>query len=126
MSVLRLNAYYCDACKGYVVTEDVDEGVTPMFLACRVLGEPTAPSNTCKGRSVSMMYPEQPWPSHAPEPIPTWEWYAPDADEHLTLDEASLEHVVKGGLLLRPKGGSRKAPPPPPRRVRRARKKAKR
>lgn len=28
----RENAYWCSKCKGYTVTVDVDDGVTPMFL----------------------------------------------------------------------------------------------
>lgn len=102
----RKNAYYCDQCKGYVVTLDVDDGVTPMFLACRVKGDPTDPANACKGTSRSMMYPDEPWPEKDGwgQPIPTepgWEWYAPDADEVAKLDENTAEHVSKGGLLLR-------------------------
>lgn len=51
----KKNAYYCETCCGYIVVVHVDEGVTPMFLACRVLGDPTDPANTCKGRMRSMM-----------------------------------------------------------------------
>jgi hypothetical protein len=119
----RKNAYYCDACRGYVVTVDRDEGVTPMFLACRVKGEPTDARNRCKGQMVSMMYPPEPWPEKdgygAQIPTtPTWEWYSPDADERAALDDATSAHVEKGGLLLRRIG--HKPPPPPPRKVRRA------
>ena len=120
----RCNAYWCDSCHGYIVTVDRDEGVTPMFLACRVKGDPRAPGNPCAGQMRSMMYPKQPWPAtdgygNAIPTTPTWEWYAPDAAERAALDDASLEHVEKGGLLLRQIG--RKAPPPPPRKVRRER-----
>jgi hypothetical protein len=119
----RKNAYYCEACGGYVVTIDRDEGVTPMFLACRVKGEPTDPRNDCKGTSRSMMYPAEPWPEKDGfgQPIPTeptWEWYMPSTDEANALDRDVFEHVQKGGLLFRRIG--RKAPPPPPRKARRA------
>lgn len=102
----KKNAYYCEACKGYVVTIDRDEGVTPMFLACRVLGEPTDPANTCKGQSHSLMYPTEPWPEKDGygQPIPTeptYEWYKPDDAEAVRLDAASFDHVSKGGLMLR-------------------------
>lgn len=118
----RKNAYYCEECKGYVVTIDRDKGVTPMFLACRVKGDPTDPRNDCKGTSRSMMYPAQPWPETDGfgQPIPTeptWEWYAPGTDEANALSREAFEHVRKGGLLLRRIG--RKAPPPPPRKARR-------
>lgn len=114
----RLNAYWCPDCHGYVVTEDVDKGVTPMFLACRVLGEPDNPANTCKGRMHSMMYPKQPWPDtdgyDNPIPTePTWEWYMPDAAELKRLEKKArhndtmaagmLDHHQKGGLALRRK-----------------------
>lgn len=119
----RKNAYYCEECGGYVVTIDRDEGVTPMFLACRVKGEPTDPRNDCKGTSRSMMYPPEPWPEDhfalengAP---PTWEWYSPDTDEANALNRDTFEHVQKGGLLLRRIG--RRPPPPPPRKTRRRR-----
>lgn len=105
----RLNAYWCPDCHGYVITEDVDKGVTPMFLACRVKGEPNARGNTCKGHMKSMMYPKQPWPAeddygHQIPTEPTWEWYMPDRRERRRLSEGILAHVVKGGLLLRRKG----------------------
>lgn len=105
----RKNAYWCKTCHGYIVTEDVDEGVTPMFLTCRVHGEPGL-ANPCKGQMVSMMYPAEPWPEHDgngdPIPtVPTWEWYKPDERElrryRRKRDAATLEHVRKGGLLLR-------------------------
>lgn len=106
----KRNAYYCDVCRGYVVTIDRDAGVTPMFLACRVKGDPRDPANDCKGRSRSMMYPPEPWPEEdgygTPIPTePTWEWYMPDEDECKRLkgeDLGAWEHVEKGGLLLRP------------------------
>lgn len=103
----RKNAYWCEACHGYVVTIDVDEGVTPMFLACRVKGDPSDPGNDCKGMSQSMMYPKEPWPETDgygnPIPTePTWEWFKP-ADPS-KLPPGMREHVEKGGLDLRPIG----------------------
>lgn len=102
----KKNAYYCETCKGYIVTIDRDEGVTPMFLACRVLGEPNDPANTCDGRSVSVMYPAEPWPAEDgygnPIPTePTWEWYRPTRAEMEKMDALMLDHVNKGGLELR-------------------------
>lgn len=112
----RLNAYYCEKCRGYVVTEDVDEGVTPMFLACRVKGDPSDPANNCKGTSRSLMYPEQPWPERDGygqriPTRPTWEWYRPTSADFrafalvMTSERlASLQdHVDRGGLDIRRK-----------------------
>lgn len=102
------NAYHCPQCRQYVVTIDRDIGVTPMFLACRVLGDPSEPDNVCKGSMRSMMYPEEPWPVMDGFGViiptePTWEWYKPDDEEFAGLDdEGTREHVSNGGLLLRP------------------------
>lgn len=102
----RKNAYWCETCRGYVVTIDVDKGVTPMFLACRVKGDPSDPDNDCKGMSRSMMYPAEPWPEKDgygnPIPTePTWEWFKPATLDGLS--EGVREHVEKGGLDLRPR-----------------------
>jgi hypothetical protein len=102
----RKNAYFCDECQGYVITIDRDEGVTPMFLACRVKGDPNDPANDCKGKMTSMMYPAQPWPEEDgygnPIPTePTWEWYKPEPSDPALKDAGTREHVTKGGLLLR-------------------------
>lgn len=118
----RKNAYYCEVCGGYVCTVDRDEGVTPMFLACRAKGDD--PRNRCWGTSKSMMYPAEPWPEKdgfgtAIPTEPTWEWYAPGTDEANALDRGAFEHVQKGGLLLRKIG--RPGPPPPPRKTRKGR-----
>lgn len=102
------NAYHCGECHGYVVTIDVDDGVTPMFLACRVLGEPSDPANLCDGQMSSMMYPDEPWPAtdgYGTEipTEPTWEWYKPERVEYLGLSRPAKEHCDKGGLSLRQK-----------------------
>lgn len=106
MAVGEKNAYYCDTCANYVVTIDVDDGVTPMFLACRALGDPEEVTNTCGGMMRSMMYPPEPWPEHdgygeAIPTEPTWEWYQPDPVELAGVEDGVREHVELGGLLLR-------------------------
>lgn len=100
------NAYWCPECHGYTVTIDVDDGVTPMFLACRAKGEPTAADNDCTGTAQSMMYPREPWPGEDGygNEIPTepaWEWYAPRSTDAVRFGADIAEHVRKGGLLLR-------------------------
>lgn len=101
------NAYWCERCRGYVVTVDVDEGVTPMFLACRVKGEPRAPGNDCTGTMRSMMYPDEPWPTEDGHgtPIPTepaYEWFRPTLQWARRQGADTLLHVKNGGLILRP------------------------
>jgi hypothetical protein len=106
MAVGEKNAYWCDSCHGYVVTIDVDDGVTPMFLACRAKGEPTDPGNDCRGTSRSMMYPDEPWPDqdgygNAIPTEPEWEWYRPTLKWARRQGAETLDHVNRGGLLLR-------------------------
>lgn len=94
-----INAYYCPDCQSYVVVIHRDEGVTPMFLACRAKGEPTDPANDCKGMSTSLGYPAaETWPIPR---TPTWEWYKPDAEQIAEMDEAGRDHIERGGLDIR-------------------------
>jgi hypothetical protein len=94
------NAYQCQKCKGHVVTVHVDPGVTPMFLACRVNGEPAARVEDviCDGQMVSGMY--RPFSEELGEP--TYEWYTPEKREYSRLPFRTKDHVDMGGLLLRP------------------------
>lgn len=93
------NAYYCDLCKQYTITIDVDEGVTPMFLGCRA-------TEGCKGRATSMMYPAEPWPDSVPTE-PMFEWFKPvltagQLKRHRREFDPFVDHVQRGGLDLRP------------------------
>lgn len=93
----RINAYHCPVCRAYIVTVDIHEGTTPMFLSCRS-------TRGCRGQMYSMGYPPQPWPAEAPKPIPTWEWYTPVGAEAEAVrrDPDAWDHVRRGGLLIRP------------------------
>lgn len=97
MSQGEKNVYVCERCSHYTVTIDVDEGVTPMFLACRADGELEP---TCGGTGQSLMYPPEPWPDGVPT-TPQFEWYRPSQKELVELGWGEIEHVNKGGLLLR-------------------------
>ena len=93
-----INGYACDACGQLTIIRHVDEGVTPMFLACRAEGLDPREA-TCKGQAVSLMYP----PGDPPSP-PTWEWYKPSPEALKRMkrkDPAMYEHIRKGGLELR-------------------------
>ena len=86
----RKNVYTCDTCRGQVVTVDTDKGVTPFMIACRA-------TPGCKGFMISSFY-------HCdPASIATFEFYRPETIEG--LDPPTQEHVMKGGLLLRPVPG---------------------
>lgn len=94
------NAYHCEVCLQYIVTVNLAEGVTPMFLSCRA-------TDGCKGRMTSCMYPPEPWPKKdgfdvAIPQEPTHVWYRPVSPEYDDLNRETKIHVRKGGLLLRP------------------------
>jgi hypothetical protein len=79
----KKNIYECPA--GHLtVTEDRDEGVTPMFMECKRPG--------CNRQSASMMY-------NVPQFLTAeYEWYKPNPEDVKPYEQ---EHVSKGGLLLR-------------------------
>lgn len=88
-----LNAWTCSTCGGLTVAVHVDEGVTPMFLACRAaLG--------CVGRSVSSGYPSGSVPPHVLGAL-AWEWYRPSERWARRQGPEMLNHVRRGGLAIR-------------------------
>lgn len=83
----KINKYCCASCNHAIVTRNRDSGVTPMFMKC-VNGK-------CKKEMASQFY-------MVPQDLPfTHEWYAPNDAEKATLKLEVLDHVQKGGLLLR-------------------------
>lgn len=118
----RINVYVCEKCHGHTVTVDVDEGVTPFMIGCHAKENESHPAESgskafeellkkegirvkarlklrCDGVAYSSFYPRGPKPSWTGEP--KWEWYKPEASEMSELSRSALEHVDKGGLLLR-------------------------
>lgn len=120
----RVNVYSCEfGC--IMVTVDVDEGVTPFLIGCRVRSRPdrplnpklTKPNGECAGIAQSSFYPDGPLPKRFGEP--QWEWFAPTENDidaevvrclsvwadqnpaHLKLE--IRQHMRQGGLLLRPR-----------------------
>lgn len=91
MSIGRKNLYTCDLCGGEVVTVDLAKGVTPFMIACRA-------THGCDGAMTSSFYHCNPFrPAQ-------FEWYRPE-----TVDDfgpETIEHLEKGGLLLRPVAGA--------------------
>ena len=82
------NIYTCRKCGQETVTVDVDEGVTPFIIFCKV-------TKGCNGHAQSSMYRVPPETADRA----THEWYKPPTMKGLTL--AEREHVERGGLLLR-------------------------
>ena len=82
------NIYTCAKCGGKIVTIDRDNGTTPFMILCRA-------SLDCNGMMQSSLY-------HCPpSSTPTHEWYRPKRKEIRGLYPEVMEHIRKGGLLLR-------------------------
>ena len=94
----EINGWTCDKCGETTYCVHVDDGVTPMFLGCRATGSP----DDCDGMGQSLMYPEPPAPPYVAAAV-RWEWYTPAPKEktELLLKPDVLDHVERGGLLLR-------------------------
>lgn len=95
----KINKYTCEFCGDGIFTINRDEGTTPFMVPCMArLG--------CKGMMLSGFYQDEPR-------RPGWEWIKPTPEELETylrlhdpqkkpwLREAVVEHIQKGGLLLR-------------------------
>jgi hypothetical protein len=94
----EINGWRCKECGAVTYAVHVDDGVTPMFLACRASG---SVEEGCHGQGVSLMYPVPPAPAHVVEAV-GWEWYQPTGRELRNLDANMRDHVERGGLMLRP------------------------
>ena len=90
-----VNSWKCDECGRLTNAIHVDEGVTPMFLACRA-------TPGCAGRAVSAGYPSPPVPPHVADNI-GWEWYKPTERWARRKGPEMLKHVRSGGLAIRPR-----------------------
>jgi hypothetical protein len=86
----KINVYVCP--QGHrTVTIDAVEGVTPFMIRCR-----NWPAGGCDDMAQSSFYRVD---QNAERP--DWEWHKPNEAELNKLDEATAEHVRRGGLLLR-------------------------
>jgi hypothetical protein len=105
----EINGWRCDRCELITYAIHVDDGVTPMFLACRATGK----LEGCEGMGTSLMYPPPPVPDHVLAET-RWEWYKPEPPKRRfdittgkfftpldSLTPAARQHVEQGGLLLR-------------------------
>jgi hypothetical protein len=90
MSQGRKNLYHCNKCNRIIVTIDIDEGTTPFMLSCYA-------TKGCRGLMYSQMY-------QCDQRLPhTHEWYKPESLDG--YDPWTVEHIEKGGLVLRTKAG---------------------
>lgn len=83
----KVNIYTCEECSEHIVTRDLAVGVTPFLVACRCTPQ-------CKGMMKSSMY--RVFDQTMRE---GFQWYRPEPHEELA--EHELNHVSRGGLLLR-------------------------
>jgi len=94
-----LNAYKCQTCGRVIFTIDMDKGVTPMYMSCKI-------ESDCKGTMVSSGYPKVPAPEDWEKNFPVWCWYRPEAGPLGLFHEDQIvdEYIRRGGLLLRERG----------------------
>lgn len=86
----KRNIYTCGTCFGHVVTEDAEEGVTPAGMGCRA-------TKDCTGRMDSSFYRVFDLRMRA-----DFEWRKPTPVELAGLDPPTVDHVMRGGLLIFP------------------------
>lgn len=106
MKFPKINAYVCESCKRVTVTVNVDDGVTPMFMACpfpTVKESILSKGSVCGMQAVSFMYRLAPCFYSNPLLAAEWEWYKPSEQEAIDkkYTQAAKDHVAAGGLMLR-------------------------
>lgn len=93
--LIRLNAYQCPACNRVTITIDRHPGVTPAFVDHARFD----PDTRCPGMTASLNYP----PDIPRDTVASHEWYRPSEDELVLVgNDQVVNHVMHGGLLLRP------------------------
>lgn len=89
------NAYLCDSCKAALHTYERHPGITPLRMSHALM----TPGTRCPGQMVSQGYPEGAPPDVLGPPL--HEWYRPSAEAMAALTPRIVEHIMRGGLLLR-------------------------
>jgi hypothetical protein len=94
LRLARVKGYRCDACNLVLATLDRHLGFSPDYLDhARIL------DSRCPGTFISFGYPEEDLPAGA---APAFEWFRPGEVALLELGDEFINHVMKGGLILRP------------------------
>lgn len=91
-----VNVWTCQQCGKRLITIDRHIGVTPFMMRC----DPERTPGGCGSQMYSAFYrvehPEL-WATLA-----THEWYAPDESERKGMSRGMIDHVIQGGLDIRP------------------------
>lgn len=85
-----LNRYTCRKCGGKIVTQDVDEGVTPFMLRCRA-------TKGCIGSMESSCY-----RGVGADEVPDFIWRKPTPEEYRRATVDMKDHFDQGGLDIFP------------------------
>lgn len=89
-----LDAFRCDTCHGVTITVDRHPGYHPRLVDCARFDPERS---RCPGLTTAAGYPDD-LPSDVE---PSHEWHRPSEDELLSLPDAFVDHVLRGGTLLR-------------------------
>lgn len=89
----RIDVYRCDTCAGLTVTRMTHPGVTPKVIDHNRFSHDTR----CPGTTFSAGYPDDVPADWAP----SHEFYRPSESELRRLPDEYIDHVLRGGLLLR-------------------------
>lgn len=89
----RIDLYRCDGCQGLTMVRMTHPGIAP-----KVIDHDRFSADTrCTGTATSLGYPED----YPADWTPSHEFYRPSELELTRLDDVAIDHVLRGGLLLR-------------------------
>lgn len=84
----KINGWICERCRKVHVCIDVDSGITPFIIKCKM-------TQSCNGIAYSCMY------RLVTNLPPQFEWYRPKPEENFEGNSALIEHINRGGLIIR-------------------------
>lgn len=87
----KKNIYLCTGCGHGIVSQDLDDAVTPFMIYCDRPGCGKPMQSLCYKAPQQML---QSFPAAI-------EWYKPSPEETLKLSPQMQEHIQKGGLARR-------------------------
>lgn len=89
-----LNGFLCDGCQGITMTIDRHPGYSPLYVDHKAFD----PASRCPGMGTSLEYPDDLPPA---DWTPSHEWIRPSEFVLMTLEDKFVDHVMRGGLILR-------------------------